>query len=91
MENYITWTRGFDAASIQKKAKLEFGFITMQDIFNIRGTKIYDVYMGRRLDILKQCLARHIRKITVYRVQALQEDTPQFNIFTLAFIFSDSI
>ena len=30
MENYITWTRGFDAtSSIQRKAKLEFGFITI--------------------------------------------------------------
>ena len=57
----------------------------------MRDAKIYDVYMAHRHDILKQSLARHIRKITVYRVQALQEDTPQFNIFILAFILSDSI
>ena len=39
---------GFYLTRNFKNAKLEFGFITIQNIFNIRGTKIYDVYIAYR-------------------------------------------
>ena len=39
---------GFYVTRNFKNAKLEFGFITIQNIFNIRGTKIYDVYIAHR-------------------------------------------
>ena len=39
---------GFYVTRNFKNAKLEFGFITIQNIFNITGTKIYDVYIAHR-------------------------------------------
>ena len=37
---------GFYVTRNFKNAKLEFGFITISNIFNIRGTKIYDGYIA---------------------------------------------
>ena len=38
----------------------------------------------------KKCLARHIRKITVYRVQALQEGTPYTESIMSEYISTNS-
>ena len=44
---------GFNATRNVKKVKLDFGFITIYNIFNIRGTNIYDVdvFIAHRNDI----------------------------------------
>ena len=39
---------GFYVTRNFKNARLEFGFITIQNTFTIRGTKIYDVYIAHR-------------------------------------------
>ena len=47
------WEASFNATRNVKKVKLDFGFITIYNIFNIRGTNIYDVdvFIAHRNDI----------------------------------------
>ena len=44
---------GFNATRMVRKVKLDFGFITIYNILNIRGTNIYDVdaFIAHRNDI----------------------------------------
>ena len=59
-----------------RTVRLEFGF-RIQNIFSTYGALRFITFSSHKdMVYKKKCLARHIRKITVYRVQALQEGTP---------------
>ena len=47
----ITWLCTASPLLVGKKVKLQFGFTTIQNIFNIRGTNIYDVFIAHGHDI----------------------------------------
>ena len=73
-----------------RTVRLEFGF-RIQNIFSTYGALRFITFSSHKdMVYKKKCLARHIRKITVYRVQALQEDTPYTESIMSEYISTNS-